>query len=849
MARIYTHKNNFKVEIQRRLDLGWEENWVDITHLFIEKIDAIQTEIDIDRLEGNVTQASALLEVDNLFGHFQMGSNAYLFNGAHIYHSRLRYWEHRDNTLPNRPIIDGLISAQPRANKRTTVAIQVSSKLDILRNHYILENLNTRVRHASSHAIMEYVIYLFKYVYPELGVITTGGLLRADIFYEDIAPYNDDLLKMLYKVVEDGGGIGGIRRDNKLFFTYHGASKTERQDFVNEPGITEGLYRVGNTGNLNLSVGNLPDQSGNNKHMSILTEIKDKEGQHFRPGGAFGKETTNFWSNRLYSEQWCLGNQLSDYTMDISFKIDANRGAHLNAHNLWALGNVIGFADLEGAVYETFNSLFCFSTYSRAASEPYPTFQQLKHAAFMKTDGSPEGDQIEWSVEHFEGLFKGINNKLYYMHVTTTPTIIGSGANPDGWYLKVTVNEKIELCSLCSESLQQLITFTVDCAKKEGLLYFNGKLKTKFISEWLTDVSYNKASSQRVKLVGHGCDITVVLASGVWFYPIKFLSNTNRVFYSSMRISNVCKGLPDTGETPFETYTKYYGSEFDLQNPKIIEISENKGNLFSLQNLRYRNISNMCMLEDQVFNSGLYEFRLVSGNRMSVRYPDSSVVRFDFSDISAGVNAFNQHDTNLVHELQCKLFDDPRGENNIRIVYTGTSESYLQFSFIIFSSSIDNTDPAIETEEPFVFETGAAGSVVFSLMPFDNSLYIGKDLESIKANGLQLYKLKNYEMIENPFEVRDALKAALDARVALLQRCDIRVPFDYAELDIMDVVDLRVQKEYIYKVYTEQPTLLELFNDWEDLGNYWRKIFDVISTTHTATGDYTSLKLQERQEV
>jgi len=222
---LMTKQKVYKVELARRITANtWEASWEDITQYFIERNGGVSSgDLQDDTLEGEITQATVSLRFDNTTGAFNPeGSVSSLWDGVDefLYHSRIRYWEYYVGETPTYPLLDGLIARSPEYKEKFTADLIVNSKLDILRDHFILENLIGRIKRANSTAIITYINYLFNSVYPSLGVDTNNSLFRNDILYDNIDPYSDNLLDIASSVTQDGGGIGGLRKDNKLVYPF-----------------------------------------------------------------------------------------------------------------------------------------------------------------------------------------------------------------------------------------------------------------------------------------------------------------------------------------------------------------------------------------------------------------------------------------------------------------------------------------------------------------------------------------------------------------------------------------------------------------------------------------------------
>ena len=247
----------FLVQIRRRISDAangapiWESEWEDITEYFVSRQTDISCNLDDTTLQGKIEQDSVILKFNNKEGKFNPeGTENSLWNGTDefTYHTRLRYYEwntvdfqYDGVTEPTiEPLMDGLIATEQAYHENFLCDIRINSRLDILRNHFILEETVGRIRSIDVQGILRRIIYLFDFVYPELEIDTTGGVFEKNIVYGNIAPFSSNLLDLFYEAINNSGGVGGLR-NNELFITFFGNTASSPQP-LQDDGDTTNLY-------------------------------------------------------------------------------------------------------------------------------------------------------------------------------------------------------------------------------------------------------------------------------------------------------------------------------------------------------------------------------------------------------------------------------------------------------------------------------------------------------------------------------------------------------------------------------------------------------------------------------
>jgi hypothetical protein len=75
-------------------------------------------------------------------------------------------------------------------------------------------------------------------------------------------------------------------------------------------------------------------------------------------------------------------------------------------------------------------------------------------------------------------------------------------------------------------------------------------------------------------------------------------------------------------------------------------------------------------------------------------------------------------------------------------------------------------------------------------------------------------------------------------------RMFVDIPFDYAQVKELDVVEVRMsyQDQGRFKAFVEGGH----YTSWEDAGTYRFKQFYIVGMSHSKEGDYTRLRLIEK---
>jgi len=520
-----TNQKVFRVEIKRRVGnqdnlvdgLVWEPEWQDVTSLFVERVSGVSVDLDDQKLEGKFEQTSTTLRFTNELGSFNpQGTVDSLWTDStgvktyYMYHSRLRFYEFYEyeesiadgEEIERLPLIDGVLTLEPKYKDGFICEMLVNSKLDMLRDHYILENITSRVKRTSGQSIIQYVKDIFDNYYPELGINSLGGFLRKEIIYDDVTPYSDSLLAMMNTIATDGGGIAGLTRGNDLFFTYFGATIVDKENFQDDSDCIA-LYSMDATDYDGGTGTSIVDQTGNGNTLSIDNTVDD----YWAPG-VFG-----YAANNWYRAETDIFSGLGSYTIEMMVSSKINR---------------LPIKDIT----------YGFTTYKY-----YPlfvwTYDANDNLGFANETGSGH---------KFEGFMVDENGDVNYV---TGTTAFSFGY---GYYISEITNEPIGYT--LGEEFISYIAITVDTTEKYLTFYINGKL---IQIAYIAELGYVSADSSREKIAGCGFNQMEKSNGATLDFTIK-TDDLGVIYYHGMKISDVVK----TSSEIFTQYTQLFGSGFAL---------------------------------------------------------------------------------------------------------------------------------------------------------------------------------------------------------------------------------------------------------------------------------------------
>lgn len=498
-----TNQKQFRIEIKRRIGDRdnlingkiWEDDWQDVTDYFIERVESVKVDLDDFTQEGKFEQTTTTIKLTNETGKFNpQGTVDSLWTDTtgtynyYIYHSRLRYYEMYEHeealstgVEPTRlPLIDGLISLEPKYRKNFLCDISVNSKLDILREHYILEDEIKFNYTSSSFSILQYVQNLLADTYSELGISSKAGVLKEEIIYNNITPYSDDLLNTLYSILNDGGGYGGLTRNNEFFSAYTGASLVTKTNFEDDADCI-GLYTMDDT---DYAVGagtTIYDKTAASVDLTTVNSTYN----NWTTDGYFNNAVKCWWKTTVDTD-WT---DLTNMTIELLI-----RGTKYGTP--YAQISVIGNASKEYTI------------------NPIIVFSNNNSGNLRLSDGV--------GTKNEEGLYYW-NSDIYYMQITR-------GASPE-WV----INSMVYLGPMLGENFLQYIAFVMDSTTNEISFYLNGKLKRYVITTNDLGLYYTAAD---IKVMGRCFSQSGVLTgTGKIDYNDEMIS----VYYNSIKFSDTKK--------------------------------------------------------------------------------------------------------------------------------------------------------------------------------------------------------------------------------------------------------------------------------------------------------------------
>ena len=759
----------YKIEMAIRTSADTWDSFTDITGYFSERLGAVSLgNLQDDTLEGNITQGTVSLRFDNTTGAFNKeGTDGSLWSGAseYLYHSRIRYWEYYEGETPSYPLLDGLIARSPVYKKKYTADLIINSRLDILRDHFILENVIGRVKRAGSHPIMNVIIDVLNNNYSALGMVTTQGLFRKEVLYDDITPYSNTLLAMSNRIIQDGGGIGGLRQDNKLVYSYFEATEVTKRPFQDDAD-TLGLWLFAEAGGT-VGTDTLADSSASHD----LTTINN-----YAIGGGTGFEIVDnvkvgFYNNAFRNWYRVLSSEftdLTDYTLDFIVDVDTLRIPRWGNRGL-----------ASNPVWEMFSPLWVWGEHLGS----YPN-----NLLMIPRSGVAGTAYAEGFVITQEGT-------LNYILVDHTG---GDGVDP------YTVIENTELMKLSGEGFLQMINISIDLSELKIKAFLNGKLKKIHITSNLGFVSAD--NDKRLKIVG--CGFPAFEITGP--QNANYIDKLGKVYYHCMRIRDT---FISTDSDAYDLYEQSFGNNFNWQtdvNTHVIDNLDEDGKLLSIlsHSTGEESIKNIVLLDDNTTAKG---FNIISFNDTSgtpgywlIVYKDVAVslALVTTQDNAELVELINTN-TTLIEDFKISasyIEDNPiPGSSYTGAVLIETDGSnYLGDYTIEYVSggAISLGDEWVDAL--YSVDSEKTASLAFiTLMPYgDNQFFKAEDTASQVAYGKRIKKVTNDNLITTPGEIQDQLQNVLDNSIDPRERVVIHVPFNYNEIDVLDIVSLRLKYEF-----------------------------------------------------
>lgn len=506
------------VQLKQRIGQNtWESVWTDITPWFIDRESDVSTQLDDVTLQGRIEQQSVTLIMNNVSGKFNPATTTgSLWQGSQfIYHSRIRYYEWSsdeqwdgENDLSILPLIDGLLAKEPDHRIDNSCTIIVSSMLDILREHFMLEDSTSSVFNFSSTNIVKYIADLFDTTYSELGVTTTNGIFRNDIIYTNIKPFSKDLYQLMVSIISDGGGVGGLTNTKVLFFTYYeaGLIQTAASGTGNfsVDASTLGCYIFSSA---DYAAGtSVQDISGNSNDLTVDNTI-DTPWKAIRG---------NYGCRNFYRVDSNIFGALTSYSIEMILSIDTNR--------------VLPADFFVSRLDILYMPIFMWST---------ETSTRISYSFGAQDDVKYEGFALDG------------NNKLLFISGISkwTPGL--------GRYLDIT--EVVSIVDLLSASTLQYLCINVDMVLKRVECFINGNLVSTIDTP---TIGYVSSISAKNKIIGAGY-IELALRMNLTYTEVHDYLSTDPfcyLYYSGMRISNRVR----TSAEVFDMYTNIFGSSFTI---------------------------------------------------------------------------------------------------------------------------------------------------------------------------------------------------------------------------------------------------------------------------------------------
>lgn len=845
-VRTRTNKKVYVVQIAKRTSANTWGDWIDITDYFLERVDDISVNIDTEKLVGDISQANCTFKFNNSDGLFNPeGTEGSLWNGTSefMYHSRFRYWEFyedeeklSDGETPTiLPLLDGLISNQPNYDGGTC-KILVSSKLDILRDHYILEDISGKTSRLSGSPIMKFTQDVIDNNYSVLGITTNGAVLKKEIFYENMAAYSKSLLEFIKQISLDSGSMFGLRRDNDLIFLYISARSGGTIVFPLPPaGVTRrGLYYFlegsGTTIN-NLQPG---ETLGDLVTLNSLSgETTEPNFQNWKAGFNYPKDGVDYSVRNWYMDLDGVAflQNLEDYTVNLLIKFEKMR---LPANSINSNPGV-------DANDFRLHPIFAWTTYN---------------GADLRLTGNT-------SSEDWEGYFIDEDFKLVYARGNTVNS--GSAPNPSESYLSV-IDEKIVLCELLGEGFWEEITIYANYTDGIISVFLNGKLQGSYKSDSLGDVSY----SLRKKILG--CGFSYNNEFGLHF------DNVGKVYYSAMTIE---EGIPlgsfNFNRYPLDILNDFFGSTLllDKQNELIIDDFD-RMNLEKIvsYDTGERYIKNYMLSSDfQNIRQGFFTFYIDESTIPSFTYnfhffidDNSYFVSTGFTDLEDLAEQINSNTNSINNGLSARIVTNYEigGTTYAKVIQllSDGSTDYQKFSFMFSEIGVGTRTFDGEFDYEFIGDgASSAFRAFFPLMPLgENQLFVVKDDTSILDKGKRILEVKTNNTVTDSFEIKDNLKSVLDEKIRSRARMIIEIPFDQEltavslifpglitkqkKADSLDLVRIKLSYQNIdqFRGFKEGTHI----KSWIDEGTYRYKDFWIVGIEHKSNGSSTRLKLMEK---
>ena len=812
------NKRLFYIVLKRRTGINTWASAMNITGYFINPSSEISLELKSDTIEGRIIQESTTLLFNNIRGSFNENTdtNSLWYHATpdtyFIYHSRITVYDFRefepynDAEYGEEPtgiisILDGLIATYPTYNvTNNTVTLQIASRLDILREHYLTDNYLGRVFGFTSQSILKKCIDLLTVYYADLNIYANGGLVRRSIFYEDIVPYNKNLLELLYEVIEQGGSVGGLTATGDFFVTYLGFSSTVTRQRLAVEADSVIVYHFDSTDYASGAGTSIDDKTSNGYNGIVDTTVDpltDAPDITWDTEGFFSDLTgSNYGCNGVFFYNEYEGPSyhiaLTDFTVDIVFNIRE----YLVKQN----------------------------THSKNPQE-----EQL--VVFSENDEPTNARGFPFGVWQEKALGLNINPQgmLYW------ETSISDGL----------VATYFELFQLLSENQYVYLSLTYDSTNEVYKIYMDGTLRKTF-----TDNTGPKVSSIILrKIVVSNFQFTTG-------YVSQFrLSNTTHTDAQVFATNEKLYGQEFLlGENTF-TYKNYDTNQL----MKIVKYSSGvdqvKNVMLYDDGADYKGVLQFAWNEAISF----YNLSLIIDNPREV-YENYGAAEYDFQ--WGGVRTYKSL-IDLINSKKA-LETDPWAEGEILLKHFGLTAElggplgvYSQSVILYLNGKFDYRRVGISgfsaTDHGMFFDTskyigkiysgGTKSLVQFSSAESPSNL-VSKDQTSITKYGARIKTVENHKLLNETLDKKTMLDNILASLKDAKKRVTIQVPFRHQSIKIFDKIVLSLEKFNTKQIphHTQE-------GGWQsqlDLSGVYRtETFYVVGIIHSMDGTVTTLKLIE----
>lgn len=801
------------VEMAPRTGANTWGAWQDLTPWFIEQETDLNIDIDDSTFEGKIEQNNVILKFNNLTGVFneEGTTTGSLWDSAtkYIYHSRIRYYDwvpDQDATLSGNkptvnPTIDGLITGEINYDTDQTCEILIASKLDILKEEYILENYYGRSRTVTSQIILNRVVDLFNTKYSALGVNTNFGVVRENILYDNVAPYSKNLLKMLYEVLDQGGGFGGLTTDNELFFSYFDFDTIVGSETITKSNFTSDvnsllIYHFDDTDYSSGTGTTLYDKSGNGYDAAVdLTEVSNV----WRSTGHFDNSCRNFH----YLNDNGVGGlnfTLNSFSVEMVLTMDSyliewisTSGDYQNAST-----PVIAFTE------DTSNGVICFS-----------------EAATNKKSC---------------GLIIDHKGTLFWASHDTGGTSPRRSFEPKSF---------IELDQLPIEGSTFYIALTYDHTTGIYKYYLDGSLRKTFSEEGyaVDDITVNK--------------IVVRGYSTSYNTPATYQSESVEQYCSGFKLSSVALAESDI----FSSALKVFGQEFNIYDniQTLDNYSNNKVKRITSIADGKDHIKNTILIKENTGEKGIVQFSYDDSQPATFGIYDPNTGWYTVGEHQDIVRAINWTDksnqslkdnaTYLREELGLSAeMGGPLGAYSTSIILRSNGKvDYRRLQFFVHDVEYDRSIGFVTNTEKyfgFVYAVGGGDKAEFFMSSQEAaSSVLASDDTSILKHGRRIMELPNYQMVSATLDKETMGRNVLAKRKNRKSRLTLLTTYD-TSLVIGKKLKISVVKENT----AQKPHHFEeagMFKPWTENGSYRERFFFIVGIRHNKDGKYTQLRLRE----